>query len=94
MVERFGLEPLFDAVCIEGELGFGKPDRRVFETALARLDVPPAAAWCAGDNLEWDIAPAIAMGMTAIWVDHAGRGLPADARVRPSRTIAALRELI
>lgn len=93
-VERFALDPLFDAVCIEGELGFGKPDRRVFETALARLRVPPTAAWVVGDNLDWDIAPALELGMTAVWVDHASRGLPARSDVRPSRTVAAFAELI
>lgn len=45
-------------------------------------------------HLDWDIAPALSMGMTAIWVDHAGRGLPADTRVQPSRTIASLMELL
>jgi len=93
-IERFNLEPLFDALCIEGELGFGKPDRRVFDTALARLGTAPGAAWCIGDNLDWDIAPALALGMTAIWVDHAMQGLPADTTVRPSRTISALAELL
>src|SRR5258705_12275861 len=31
---KFDLESLFDLILIEGELGFGKPDPRVFERAL------------------------------------------------------------
>ena len=36
-IGRFGLEGCFDTILVEGELGFGKPDPRVFELALARL---------------------------------------------------------
>ena len=35
-IERFGLADLFDLILIEGEVGFGKPDPRVFERALER----------------------------------------------------------
>ena len=36
-IERFRLEPLFDLILIEGELGFGKPDERIYRLALTEL---------------------------------------------------------
>ena len=40
-IERFGLADYFDAIFIEEEVGYGKPDERVFRAALAALDAGP-----------------------------------------------------
>jgi putative hydrolase of the HAD superfamily len=93
-IRRFELEPLLDVIVIEGEFGVGKPDERVFRHALASLSVQPSDAWMVGDNLRADIEPALRLGIHAIWVDPEGGGLPADAPVRPDRTIRSLSELL
>lgn len=36
------------------EVGVGKPDIRVFQMALERMDVSAEDTWMVGDNLEWD----------------------------------------
>jgi putative hydrolase of the HAD superfamily len=92
-ITRFDLAPLFDAILIEGELGFGKPDPRVYTTALDALGVPPAEAWMVGDNLEWDVAEPQRQGILGIWVDVRGAGLPSGQTVRPDRIIRRLSEL-
>ena len=92
-IERFGLEPLFDAVLIEGELGFGKPDPRVYARALADLDVEPERAWMVGDNPEWDVAAPQRQGIWGIWLDRWERGLAEGHPVRPDRIIRRLAEL-
>ena len=86
-IERFGLEPLFDCILIEGEFGTGKPDRRVFLHVLERLNVPPEDAWMVGDKLDFDIQTPKLLGMHAVWVDVKRTGLPDDAPVRPDRVI-------
>ena len=50
-IERFSLAGYFDHIQIEGELGIGKPDARVFQHALEALSVEPTDAWMVGDNL-------------------------------------------
>ena len=55
-IERFGLTALFEVILIEGELGYGKPDTRIYRRALHELHVAAAHTWMAGDNLEWDVA--------------------------------------
>jgi putative hydrolase of the HAD superfamily len=93
-ITRFNLERLFDAVLIEGELHYGKPDHRMFRAALTALDSAAQEVWMVGDNLTWDIAPAKALGIAAIWVDTRGRGLPTPTPCRPDRVVRALAELM
>ena len=91
---RFGLASFFDSILIEGEVGFGKPDERVYRLALEALDTPAGDSWMVGDNLEWDVAQPQRLGIFAVWVDGAGKGLPAvDNTVRPDRVIRKLSDL-
>jgi putative hydrolase of the HAD superfamily len=92
-IARFGLGELFDAILIEGELGFGKPDPRTYELALKELAMTPADAWMVGDNLEWDVVQPQRMGLLGIWVDVRGAGLPDANGVRPDRIVRRLSEL-
>ena len=93
-VERHGLAAHFECIVIEGEFGIGKPDERVFRHALRAVSCTPEAAWMVGDSLEADIAPALALGMHAVWVDGAGLGLPEGAPARPHRIVQAISELV
>ena len=92
-IARFELTALFDAILVEGELGFGKPDERVYARALSALDVKPSEAWMVGDNLEWDVAAPQRLGLRGVWIDARGRGLPERSSVRPDHIIRALAEL-
>ena len=92
-LERFGLEPCFDHILIEGEFGIGKPDEQVFRHALEQLNVAPTDAWMVGDDLERDVAGAQRVGLYSIWVDWRGDGLPESSPVHPDRIISTLSEL-
>jgi putative hydrolase of the HAD superfamily len=92
-VARFGLAEFFDTILVEGEIGFGKPDPRVYQLALSRLNLAARNAWMAGDNLEWDVAAPQQLGLFTIWIDRQGRGLPPSSSVRPDRVVRALSEL-
>ena len=96
-ITRFELADLFDVILVEGELGFGKPDERVYKRALSALGVQPADAWMVGDNLEWDVAAPQKLGMSGVWIDARGRGLSAQSSAKPDyivRSLADLRSLI
>jgi putative hydrolase of the HAD superfamily len=92
-IARFGLADFFDTILVEGEIGFGKPDPRVYQLALSRLNLAPQDAWMAGDNLEWDVAAPQQLGLFTIWIDRQGRGLPPLSSVRPDRVVRALADL-
>jgi putative hydrolase of the HAD superfamily len=93
-IERFALAAHFAYVGIEGEVGHGKPHRLAYETALDALGVFPGDCWMVGDNLEWDVAGAQAVGIRGIWLDKSGDGLPADTDVVPDATVRAISELL
>lgn len=94
-IDRHAVDRRFDAVLVEGEVGFGKPDPRIFRLALQRLEVPAADAWMVGDDLPWDIAGAQAVGIHGVWArDHAATGAAGDGTVHPDRTVGTIAELL
>ncbi len=93
-IRRFQLEGYFDAILVEGEFGYGKPDERVYREALRLLSARTDKAWCVGDNLEWEVAVPQSLGLYAIWHDPVGKGLPDSCEIRPDRIIRSLSELI
>ena len=93
-IVRFALAPLFDAIFVEGELGFGKPDPRVFARALRALGAEPHEALMTGNDLRSDIAGAKSAGIRAVWVYHARAGVPERAPARPDRVVGAIAELL
>lgn len=92
-VAHFDLTQYFQAVLIEGELGFGKPDPRVFEQALRACDAPAEGSWCVGDNLAWEVAAPQSLGMQGIWCDWEGKTLPEDSEIVPDRVVMRITEL-
>jgi putative hydrolase of the HAD superfamily len=91
---QFDLARHFDYVCIEGEFGCGKPDERVYQGALSALKVESQETWMVGDNLEWDVAAPMRLGITGIWLDRFATGLPEGSTVKPQRIVTAISELI
>ena len=92
-ITRFEIAELFDAIFVEGELGFGKPDERVYRRALEALGVKAADAWMVGDNLDWDVAAPQKIGMTGVWIDARGRGVPERSPVQPDHIVRSLAEI-
>ncbi|MCX7708520.1 MAG: HAD family hydrolase [Clostridia bacterium] len=93
-INRFDLEKYFQHCLVEGELGFGKPDVRVYELALKRMEVLPKDAWMVGDNLEWDVEAPQKLGIYSVWNDFEQKGLPTNSKVVPDRIIGNISELI
>ena len=66
LLEGLGLASLLDATVLPFEVGAAKPDRRIFEFALARLGVTPDRSVFVGDSPDRDLAAARAVGIRAI----------------------------
>lgn len=65
LVEKFGLEQTVDLMVISGEEGLKKPDARIYQLTLQRLNVLPAQAVFVDDGLE-NVQAARALGMRGI----------------------------
>lgn len=95
-IELLGLESLslFDCIIVEGDFGVGKPDAKVFRHALEQLGAQPSEAVMIGDNLYADIAGAQALGISTIWVDWRGKGLPEGSQTTPDAIVRSVAELL
>jgi putative hydrolase of the HAD superfamily len=93
-IRRFELERFFKTIIIEGEFGVGKPEQSVFLAALGSLGCQPAQAWMVGDDLERDIQPAQQLGLSTVWVDFEGGGLPANSPVTPVQIVRSIADLL
>jgi putative hydrolase of the HAD superfamily len=89
---RPGLESFFHPTVVSGEVGFGKPDRRIFEYALDRTKTVPEEALMIGDNPVRDIAGARECGMGTVWVNYPGIPFPDGGK--PDFEIRAFPEII
>jgi len=92
-IERFDLARYFDVIVVEGEAGFGKPDRRVFERALAAVGVTPERALMAGDNYECDVLGSLGAGLHAVWIDRERVAQTPIVPPRPHGRLASFVEL-
>ena len=92
-VARFDLARHFDVVVIEGVFGKGKPERAVFEHALAVTGTAAGEAWHIGDNLYADIGGAQAAGIHAVWIHRDRLELGEAPHAVPDRVIGHLSEL-
>jgi putative hydrolase of the HAD superfamily len=103
-----GLDRFLSATVFSSELGWRKPDARIFTAALQRLGVEAQEAVFVGDRLRDDIAGARAVGMRTVLTrefrDEIAGPDQADARrfwptgedigtLRADRTIRAIAEL-
>lgn len=93
-VERFGLARFFDTMFIEGELGYGKPEERVYHAAAAAIGLKADQSWIVGDNLEWEVAVPQKLGMYTVWNDARNTGLPVESVIRPHRMVKSIAELL
>ena len=71
----------FDFLVVSARLGIAKPDPRVFESALARLDVPAINCAYVGDTYVKDVFGARAAGLTPVLLDRLGIAPAMDCRV-------------
>jgi putative hydrolase of the HAD superfamily len=67
---RLGLDVLVDEIIDSAEEGVEKPDRRLFEVAMARIGSRPERTLHVGDFYHIDVLGARSAGMTPVLVDE------------------------
>lgn len=73
LLDALGLEDLVDAVVYSAQVGYEKPDPRIFLAALDHFGAPdPERTAHVGDRLKEDVEGAAALGMQAILLDRKG----------------------
>jgi FMN phosphatase YigB (HAD superfamily) len=67
-----GFAPLLTVVADSNRIGAMKPDRRIFDHALAALGSAPGRTMHVGDSLERDVRAAKSLGLRTAWLVPAG----------------------
>ena len=73
LLEGLGLSRYFETIVVSALVGHTKPERGIFETALARFGARPGQALHVGDDPVNDVAGARRAGLSALLIDRAGR---------------------
>jgi putative hydrolase of the HAD superfamily len=83
LLERLGVRSYFEVRVISGREGLEKPDPAIFELAMSRAGVEPGGSVYVGDNPEFDVEPALGLGMFPVLIDRRDRYPGAtSARIR------------
>lgn len=67
-IDNWNIGKYFDVVASSAELGFEKPDLRIFRIALGQANCNPENAVMIGDRIDNDVVPAKRLRMKTVWV--------------------------
>jgi len=94
-----GLAEYFETVVVSGDYGYRKPDKRIFETALSRMNLRPEEVVFVGNDMYRDIWGAHEMGMKTVFFrsnqgDWRSRGAEPDYIIYNFRELPAAIEFL
>jgi putative hydrolase of the HAD superfamily len=73
LLDELGVTRCFAVRVVSGVEGMEKPDPAIFRLAMERAGVAPEASVYVGDNPEFDVDPAVAVGMFPVLIDRRDR---------------------
>ena len=82
-IRSLGLDRLFDAVIVAGDVGIYKPDVEVFELLLDALGAAAHRSIFVGDTYGTDIVGAAQAGMHTAWIKREGYAID-DQSIQPT----------
>ncbi len=91
LLERHGLDKLFNTVIVSGAVNRRKPHPEIFEKALTTLGVAASETVFVGDTLDADVQGAKATGMKTIYIER--RPQQTARNTCPDQTIKTLNQL-
>ena len=77
-VDALELREFLDLILASEEVGIKKPDPRIFEMALERLQFEAPQVWMVGDHPVNDVLGARGAGLTGVWFKNANHIWPDD----------------
>jgi putative hydrolase of the HAD superfamily len=76
-VALLGFGSAFDTVVFADQVGFIKPDPRIFLHALEQIGVAARDGVMVGDRYERDVRGAAEVGLATVWLNQTGESVPA-----------------
>ncbi|MDJ0707633.1 MAG: HAD family hydrolase [Leptolyngbyaceae cyanobacterium MO_188.B28] len=90
MYKHYGLAQYIDEYVFSYDVGFRKPDRRIFEYACQKMTLAPQHCLMIGDRVDKDIMGAKQIGMRTIWYNvekHESDNCNADLEISNFREL-------
>jgi len=87
---RLGVRSYFSRIIVSSQVGFRKPDQRIFAMCLSALHVRSPEAVFVGDSIPYDIEGAKRAGMTTVLI---GKERPCNEEGRPDFKVVNLSEV-
>lgn len=81
VLKALDLASWFSSITISTHVGTAKPERGIFEAALANHSLRPDQCWHVGDSWSEDYQGAIAAGLQGIWLNRHGDSRSAEMTV-------------
>ena len=92
VMDHLGLSGYFGTIVISDEVGFRKPDGRIFQLAASLAKVAPNRTLYVGDRYAVDVVGARKAGMNSILIDRVG--IYSDVDCLRIRTLRELRRFL
>jgi HAD superfamily hydrolase (TIGR01549 family) len=93
ILEKQGLKAYFECIVVSSIVGVWKPDPQIMTYATNELSIPAEECVYIGDN-PLDVQCSKDANMTAVWLNHDNRDMPAEISHEPDAVIRQLRELL
>ena len=92
---RLGLVPYFEpsSIFISEAIGINKPNPKLYQRALARMELEPAEVMYVGDSPAHDVAPSNEIGMVSVWARRASKWRGTTSHTDADHTIDSFDEL-
>jgi len=92
-LETLGVRPLFGCIVLSGEVGFWKPDPRIFWEATTSLGRETGECLYVGDSYDHDVVGAKRAGLRVCWLNPQGLP-PSQMDVEPDYQVSALGQVL
>lgn len=91
-IDQVMIRNYFDTIIVSDEVNVKKPDKRIFDIALERLNISSQFSWYIGDHPIHDIQGAMDAGLNTVWMEGF---IDWEATIqKPKHIISQLKELI
>ncbi len=91
-LKECGLDCYFDVIVISADVGYEKPDPRIYECFCSKMSCDAADCLYVGDH-PFDVMGAKRAGMGMIWLNNIYDGMPEFIEEKPDYIIQSLDEL-
>lgn len=94
LVEKLSLPDYFDAIVLSSEVGYMKPDPRVFHLTLSEINADAAATCVVGDQIRTDVLGGALTGCRTILFSTASSGIVVNKRLPVDAVVGSLTDVL